>query len=159
MQITAITNTINTTKQYNTNKSNNSTSTPNFTGFWNLFEKKTSLKYVKLESDTAIYSPKELKKLRKNVANEIREIIKMPATPGLKKRLNDLLYSPFADYKTDYFDGMSNLSNLISYNCERGKGTDLYRQFVTTSIAETMPIELLKGKELKELHIGKETNL
>ncbi len=149
MQITAITNTINTTKQYNTNKSNNLASTPNFTGFWDFLPKKNSLRYVKLDSDITIFSPKELKKLRENVANEIREIIKMPATPGLKKRLNDLLYSPFADYKTDYFDGMSNLSNLISYNCERGKGTDLYRQFVTTSIAETMPIELLKGKEFK----------
>ena len=42
MQITAITNTINTTKQYNTNKSNNSISAPNFTGFWGFLPKKNS---------------------------------------------------------------------------------------------------------------------
>lgn len=70
MQITAITNTINTTKQYNTNKSNNSISTPNFTGFLRFLPKKNSLRYVKLDSDITIFSPKELKKNYKKMLQE-----------------------------------------------------------------------------------------
>ncbi len=147
MQITAITNTINTTKQYNTNKSNNLASTPNFTGFWNFLPKKNSLRYVKLDSDTTIFSPKELKKLRENVAREIKEIITLPATSALKKRLDDLLTSPFVDFKADY-SGES-LADKIVHNFETGKGTDMYRYFLTKSLAESMPLEILKSKDFK----------
>lgn len=147
MQIPAITNTINTTKQYNTNKSNNSASTPNFTGFWNFLPKKNSLRYVKLDSDITIFSPKELKKLRENVAREIKEIITLPATSALKKRLDDLLTSPFVDFKADY-SGES-LADKIVYNFETGKGTDMYRYFLTKSLAESMPLEILKSKDFK----------
>ena len=77
MQITAITNTINTTKQYNTNKSNNLASTPNFTGFWDFLPKKNSLRYVKLDSDITIFSPKELKKLRENKGLSTREVYEL----------------------------------------------------------------------------------
>lgn len=147
MQIPAITNTINTTKQYNTNKSNNSVSTPNFTGFWNFLPKKNSLRYVKLDSDITIFSPKELKKLRENVAREIKEIITLPATSALKKRLDDLLTSPFVDFKADY-SGES-LADKIVYNFETGKGTDMYRYFLTKSLAESMPLEILKSKDFK----------
>lgn len=147
MQITAITNTINTTKQYNTNKSNNSASTPNFTGFWNFLPKKNSLRCVKLDSDITIFSPKELKKLRENVAREIKEIITLPATSALKKRLDDLLTSPFVDFKADY-SGES-LADKIVYNFETGKGTDMYRYFLTKSLAESMPLEILKSKDFK----------
>lgn len=147
MQITAITNTINTTKQYNTNKSNNLASTPNFTGFWNFLPKKNSLRFVKLDSDITIFSPKELKKLRENVAREIKEIITLPATSALKKRLDDLLTSPFVDFKADY-SGES-LADKIVYNFEAGKGTDMYRYFLTKSLAESMPLEILKSKDFK----------
>ena len=147
MQITAITNTINTTKQYNTNKSNNLVSTPNFTGFWNFLPKKNSLRFVKLDSDITIFSPKELKKLRENVAREIKEIITLPATSALKKRLDDLLTSPFVDFKADY-SGES-LADKIVYNFEAGKGTDMYRYFLTKSLAESMPLEILKSKDFK----------
>ena len=147
MQITAITNTINTTKQYNTNKSNNLASTPNFTGFWNFLPKKNSLRFVKLDSDITIFSPKELKKLQENVAREIKEIITLPATSALKKRLDDLLTSPFVDFKADY-SGES-LADKIVYNFETGKGTDMYRYFLTKSLAETMPLEILKSKDFK----------
>ena len=147
MQITAITNTINTTKQYNTNKSNNSISTPNFTGFLRFLPKKNSLRYVKLDSDITIFSPKELKKLQENVAREIKEIITLPATSALKKRLDDLLTSPFVDFKADY-SGES-LADKIVYNFETGKGTDMYRYFLTKSLAETMPLEILKSKDFK----------
>lgn len=147
MQITAITNTINTTKQYNTNKSNNLASTPNFTGFWNLLPKKNSLRFVKLDSDITIFSPKELKKLRENVAREIKEIITLPATSALKKRLDDLLTSPFVDFKADY-SGES-LADKIVHNFETGKGTDMYRYFLTKSLAESMPLEILKSKDFK----------
>ena len=147
MQITAITNTINTTKQYNTNKSNNLVSTPNFTGFWNFLPKKNSLRFVKLDSDITIFSPKELKKLQENVAREIKEIITLPATSALKKRLDDLLTSPFVDFKADY-SGES-LADKIVYNFETGKGTDMYRYFLTKSLAETMPLEILKSKDFK----------
>ena len=147
MQIPAITNTINTTKQYNTNKSNNSASTPNFTGFWNFLPKKNSLRYVKLDSDITIFSPKELKKLRENVAREIKEIITLPATSALKKRLDDLLTSPFVDFKADY-SGES-LADKIVHNFETGKGTDMYRYFLTKSLAESMPLEILKSKDFK----------
>lgn len=147
MQITAITNTINTTKQYNTNKSNNLASTPNFTGFWNFLPKKNSLRFVKLDSDTTIFSPKELKKLQENVAIEIKEIITLPATSALKKRLDDLLTSPFVDFKADY-SGES-LADKIVHNFETGKGTDMYRYFLTKSLAETMPLEILKSKDFK----------
>ncbi len=141
-------NTINSEK-YNQQNKNNTVSNPNFTGFWNFLPKKNSLRYIKLDSDTTIFSPKQLKKLRENVASEISEIITMPATPALKKRLNDLLYSPFADYKTNYFNNTNSLADLISYNVETGSGNDMYRQFITTSLSETMPLELLKGKEFK----------
>lgn len=147
MQITAITNTINTTKQYNTNKSNNLASTPNFTGFWNFLPKKNSLRFVKLDSDITIFSPKELKKLRENVAREIKEIITLPATSALKKRLDDLLTSPFVDFKADY-SGES-LADKIVHNFETGKGTDMYRYFLTKSLAESMPLEILKSKDFK----------
>lgn len=147
MQITAITNTINTTKQYNTNKSNNLASTPNFTGFWNFLPKKNSLRFVKLDSDITIFSPKELKKLRENVAREIKEIITLPATSALKKRLDDLLTSPFVDFKADY-SGES-LADKIVYNFEASKGTDMYRYFLTKSLAESMPLEILKSKDFK----------
>lgn len=147
MQITAITNTINTTKQYNTNKSNNLASTPNFTGFWDFLPKKNSLRFVKLDSDTTIFSPKELKKLQENVAREIKEIITLPATSALKKRLDDLLTSPFVDFKADY-SGES-LADKIVYNFETGKGTDMYRYFLTKSLAESMPLEILKSKDFK----------
>lgn len=147
MQITAITNTINTTKQYNTNKSNNLASTPNFTGFWNFLPKKNSLRFVKLDSDTTIFSPKELKKLQENVAREIKEIITLPATSALKKRLDDLLTSPFVDFKADY-SGES-LADKIVHNFETGKGTDMYRYFLTKSLAESMPLEILKSKDFK----------
>lgn len=147
MQITAITNTINTTKQYNTNKSNNSISAPNFTGFWGFLPKKNSLRYVKLDSDITIFSPKELKKLQKNVAREIKEIITLPTTSALKKRLDDLISSPFVDFKADY-SGES-LADKIVYNFETGKGTDMYRYFLTKSLAETMPLEILKSKDFK----------
>lgn len=147
MQITAITNTINTTKQYNTNKSNNLASTPNFTGFWNFLPKKNSLRFVKLDSDITIFSPKELKKLQENVAREIKEIITLPATSALKKRLDDLLTSPFVDFKADY-SGES-LADKIVYNFETGKGTDMYRYFLTKSLAESMPLEILKSKDFK----------
>lgn len=147
MQITTITNTINTTKQYNTNKSNNLASTPNFTGFWNFLPKKNSLRFVKLDSDTTIFSPKELKKLQENVAREIKEIITLPATSALKKRLDDLLTSPFVDFKADY-SGES-LADKIVYNFETGKGTDMYRYFLTKSLAESMPLEILKSKDFK----------
>lgn len=147
MQITAITNTINTTKQYNTNKSNNLASTPNFTGFWNFLPKKNSLRFVKLDSDITIFSPKELKKLQENVAREIKEIITLPATSALKKRLDDLLTSPFVDFKADY-SGES-LADKIVHNFETGKGTDMYRYFLTKSLAESMPLEILKSKDFK----------
>lgn len=147
MQITAITNTINTTKQYNTNKSNNSISTPNFTGFLRFLPKKNSLRSVKLDSDITIFSPKELKKLRENVAREIKEIITLPATSALKKRLDDLLTSPFVDFKADY-SGES-LADKIVHNFETGKGTDMYRYFLTKSLAESMPLEILKSKDFK----------
>ena len=147
MQITAITNTINTTKQYNTNKSNNSISAPNFTGFWGFLPKKNSLRYVKLDSDITIFSPKELKKLQENVAREIKEIITLPTTSALKKRLDDLISSPFVDFKADY-SGES-LADKIVYNFETGKGTDMYRYFLTKSLAETMPLEILKSKDFK----------
>lgn len=147
MQITAITNTINTTKQYNTNKSNNLASTPNFTGFWNFLPKKNSLRFVKLDSDITIFSPKELKKLRENVAREIKEIITLPATSALKKRLDDLLTSPLVDFKADY-SGES-LADKIVYNFEAGKGTDMYRYFLTKFLAESMPLEILKSKDFK----------
>ena len=147
MQITAITNTINTTKQYNTNKSNNSISAPNFTGFWGFLPKKNSLRYVKLDSDITIFSPKELKKLQENVAREIKEIITLPTTSALKKRLDDLISSPFVYFKADY-SGES-LSDKIVYNFETGKGTDMYRYFLTKSLAETMPLEILKSKDFK----------
>lgn len=147
MQITAITNTINTTKQYNTNKSNNLASTPNFTGFLRFLPKKNSLRFVKLDSDITIFSPKELKKLQENVAREIKEIITLPATSALKKRLDDLLTSPFVDFKADY-SGES-LADKIVYNFETGKGTDMYRYFLTKSLAESMPLEILKSKDFK----------
>ena len=147
MQITAITNTINTTKQYNTNKSNNLASTPNFTGFWDFLPKKNSLRFVKLDSDTTIFSHKELKKLQENVAREIKEIITLPATSALKKRLDDLLTSPFVDFKADY-SGES-LADKIVHNFETGKGTDMYRYFLTKSLAESMPLEILKSKDFK----------
>lgn len=149
MQITPISNTLNTTKyKETTNKTQNSNiSNPSFTGFWNFLPKKNSLRYVKLDSDTTIFSPKELKQLRENVTKEVKDIIRMPETSALKKRLDDLLTSPFVDYKTDY-SGES-LADKIVYNFEAGKGTDMYRYFLTKSLAESMPLEILKSKDFK----------
>ena len=149
MQISPVSNTITTSKFNTTSKSYNVTQNPSFSGLWNIFPKKNSLRYVKLDSDMSIFSPNELKKLRKNISSEIQEIISMPETPALKKRLDDLLHSPFTDYKIEY-EGES-LSDRIAYPYKHGKGTALYRQFITTSLAETMPLEILKGKEFKEI--------
>ena len=122
---------------------------PSFTGF-NFFKK--SPKYVKFDSDITVFSPKELRKLRENVAREINEIVSMPATPALKKRLNDLLRSPFADYSTNFFgNNCSNLSDLIILSLTPGKGTETYRQFILTSLSETIPTEVLKDKSFKTI--------
>lgn len=149
MQITPISNTLNTTKyKETTNKMQNlNISNPSFTGFWNFLPKKNSLRYVKLDSDTTIFSPKELKQLRENVTKEVKDIIRMPETSALKKRLDDLLTSPFVDYETDYSGG--SLAGEIAYNYKPDKGTDMYRHFVTKSLAETMPLDILKNKDFK----------
>lgn len=148
MQISPLSNKLSTTKYNVTNKTQNSNvSNPSFTGFWNFLPKKNSLRYVKLDSDTTIFSPKELKQLRENVTREVKEIISMPETLALKKRLDDLLTSPFVDYKTDYSGG--SLTGDIVYNFETGKGSGMYRHFLTKSIAETMPLEILKNKDFK----------
>ena len=58
-----------------------------------------------------------------------------------------MLTSPFVDFKADY-SGES-LADKIVHNFETGKGTDMYRYFLTKSLAESMPLEILKSKDFK----------
>ena len=117
---------------------------PSFGGWFSRLTGK-SLKncYARLDSDIRIYSPYELKKLKQNIALEIDEIIKLQGTPAVKKRLDDLLHSPFIDYDSKYINGYMSLADRISYAKPADKGTDTYRQFVLTSLSETMPLEFI----------------
>jgi len=124
-----------------------------FTG-WNFFGTSSKkLVEASLESDLAIFSPKQLQKIRKNLALEVDEMFQQPPTPGLVKRLNKILESPFIDYKTEYLNnGMLSLADRIAYNSSKdNKGSELYRQFVLKSLSETMPLELLEKDELPSL--------
>lgn len=97
-----------------------------------------------LNSDLSIFSAKELEKLRKKVVLEIDDIINSSMTSGLSKRLDNLLHSPFVDYQTEYIHGGINLTDRITHFTDK-KATESYKQFVLTSLSDTMPIDILAG--------------
>lgn len=125
--------------------------TPSFTGLFNLFSAKNAARAT-FESDIGIYSQKELARLKERVTKEVVDMFTEPTTPGLAQRLDKILHSPFIDYKTTYFGhGSTNLADEISLYSSNSKGSELYRQFVLTSLAETMPMELIDKSSKADL--------
>ena len=130
----------------------NKQSTPAFSGWGNLFKpKKSNPIYARLDSDIRIYSQKELERLRQNVALEISEIMDMSNTPGLTKRLDDLLHSPFVNYEPRYIDNLFSLADKITFPTQNKRNTETYRQFVLSSLSETMPLEILDKNQKKAI--------
>lgn len=126
-------------------KTKNSKQTkPAFTGLFSFFTNKNTLRAT-LNSDIAIYSPKELAKLREYATREVVDMFKQAPTPGLIKRMDNILHSPFVDYETAYFGGdCSNLADQIAYHTGSKNDSELYRHFVLTSLSQTMPMELIE---------------
>lgn len=150
MQVQRVSN-ITGNNNVNTVNHTNKQSTPAFSGWGNLFKpKKSNPIYARLDSDIRIYSQKELERLRRNVALEISEIMDMSNTPGLTKRLDDLLHSPFVNYEPRYIDNLFSLADKITFPTQNKRNTETYRQFVLTSLSETMPLEILDKNQKKQ---------
>ena len=124
---------------------------PAFTGFGLFKPRKNPLNYAKYDSDVRIYSPQELKNLKRNVAYEISEMLDSPAVPAQLNRMKELLNSPFVDYETRYIDNTFSLADKITFPPQTSKNTDSYRQFVTTSLSETMPFDILTDTQKSTL--------
>ena len=130
---------------------------PAFTGLFSFLSNKNALRAT-LDSDIAIYSPKELAKLREYATREVVDMFKQAPTPGLIKRMDNILHSPFVDYKTEYFgSGCSNLADQIAYNVSTKNDSELYRRFVLTSLSQTMPMELIEKSRKVGLTIENRT--
>lgn len=145
-------NSISTDNQYRNNikTSKRNISQPSFHGIFNSRNSKNMIKTT-LDSDILIYTPAELTKLKENVTREVVEMFNQPATPGLVKRLDKILHSAFIDYQTPYFNqGQINLADHITL-FKNSIGNELYRQFLLTSLAETIPMEVLDKNRKEKL--------
>ena len=135
----------------NSIRRNQTQNLPAFTGFGLFKPRKNPLNYAKYDSDVRIYSPQELKNLKRNVAYEISEMLDSPAVPAQLNRMKELLNSPFVDYETRYIDNTFSLADKITFPPQTSKNTDSYRQFVTTSLSETMPFDILTDTQKSTL--------
>lgn len=144
MRITSDINTIsysNRPKQQRNFQSNLPSNFPAFTSI-NPF-KKNIVTDVFVNTDVKILSPKQIKKAKENVLNEIVALFKTPFTPAGSKRMEDLLNSPFADYTMKFGNLGFTLVDYINCGMKNQKVTPLYNQFLRTSLAKILPYELL----------------
>jgi len=150
-------NVTNSISNYNTttNRNNNiqkPNSQQNFTGLFSCF--KSSKEPIFLNTDMSILSPKQVKKATEYVIQEVGSLVKRDFTPGASKRLENLLNSPYIDYSLPKLKNGLALIDLVDVRYMPTKENKLRSQFIRTSLAKTMPMELL-DKEAKKLMYGR----
>lgn len=138
----------------NTTNRNNNIQKPvyqqNFTGFWGFF--KSPKEPVLLNTDMAILSPKQVKKATEYVIQEVSSLLKRDFTPGASKRLDNLLNSPYIDYSLPKLKNGLALIDLVDVRYMPTKENKLRSQFIRTSLAKTMPMELLDNEAKKLMY-------
>lgn len=149
-----ITSNINTISYYpkNADVKNQNTVQPAFTGIFNLFGNNAA-KDVFVNTSSKILSPKQLRKAKENVVDEIYSLFKSHYTPASSKRMDELLNSPYVDYNITCAES----SGLTLADCidirHSYKENKLYNQFLRTSLAKTMPFEAFENpKSIKDLY-------
>ncbi len=122
---------------------------PQFTGLKNIFKKAEP---IYLNTDLTILSPQQIQKAKKYVVQEVYSLIANENYSKIaSERLDKLLNSPYIDYSINKA-GKCDLALVDLINTKRNivENNKLYNQFLRTSLAKSMPMELL-DTESKEL--------
>lgn len=140
----------------NTIQKHEISSRPAFKGIFDIFKKqeKSNLsEQIFLDSNISILSPKQIKQAKEYAAQEVYSLIKSPYTPGASKKLDNLLNSPYIDYSLPVCGEYHfTLADCVDVRHKSTEKNELYNQFLRTSLAKTMPMNLLENEYKQELY-------
>lgn len=136
------------------------TKEPCFTGFWKLFSKtgkntvvqsanSLTKSGISLDDKALVLSAKQIKNVKREIANEIFDLIKSPYTPAKAERMDKLVNSPYIDYQQEVYPYY--LEDLVTFR-QTTNNNKLYNRFLLHSLAKTMPLDSVDSKILEDLY-------